>query len=109
MKKQKVASVQPEPPPAPEHLSQRTATLWKEIYPEHIRDHRGRETVFLTALECLDRCDAARRQIAAEGMTVTTPRSGVPHTHPLIRVEADARRQFQKLWGMLNLHWDRGF
>lgn len=91
----------PEPPP---HLTERSKNLWRTIGP---REARGiaRQTLFLAALEALDRAEQARLVIEGEGMTTTTERSGVAHVHPLLKVERDARAQFSKLWTDLRLHW----
>jgi P27 family predicted phage terminase small subunit len=95
----------PEPyPDPPEHLSERSRSLWRTIGP---REARGiaRQTLFQTALEALDRAEQARLTVEREGMTTTTERSSVVHVHPLLRVERDARAQFSKIWSDLRLHW----
>ena len=89
-------------PRAPEHLSRRAATLWKELAAE-VRQTPGRLVLFQAALEALDRAEGARRAIYAAGLTHTTQTTGALHAHPLLRVETEARRRFAALWQRLGL------
>lgn len=63
----------------------------------------GRLTMLQAALEALDRADAARQAVEAEGMTFKTERTGAIHINPMVKVEKDARQQFAKLWHELGL------
>ena len=51
--------------------------------------------------------DEARRAIETEGLVTTTKTTGAVHVHPLVKVEREARAQFMKIWGELQLRWDR--
>lgn len=92
-------------PAPPDHLSERAKALWKSIGPTHARSLE-RQQLFRSALECLDRVDAARQLIQAEGLVSKTEGSGVRHTHPCVKVEREARAQFTKLWQVLDLDWN---
>jgi hypothetical protein len=59
-----------------------------------------------SALEALDRADAARAEIATVGMTSTTKTTGAVHVHPLCKLEREARQQFVTTWDRLHLGWD---
>lgn len=91
------------PPPA--HLSPRAAALWAEYVPRKAKTP-GRLAIVQVALESLDRADAARAAVDAEGMTATTKTTGAVHVHPLVKVERENRQLFVKLWGQLNFHFD---
>jgi hypothetical protein len=60
-------------------------------------------TLLQVALEVLDRADAARDVISEQGLTIKTLATGTTHANPILRVEADARRQFAKLWQSMGL------
>jgi len=93
-------------PEPPEHLSERSKHLWREIAPNEARTIE-RQTLFQAALECLDRADEARRIVQEEGLTTKTATTGAVHIHPAVRVEREARAQFVKIWsGVLNLQWN---
>lgn len=102
MKPTKVESGQFGPPA---HLSARSQALWRTLVPRRARSAE-RLTLLQTALECLDRADAARAGIDRDGLTVKTLATGTVHLHPLLKVETEARRQFAKLWSALALESD---
>jgi hypothetical protein len=102
MKNQKLEDRQFAPPP---HLSARSAAIWRSLVPRRARSAE-RLTLLQTALECLDRGDAARAKVDADGLTVKTLATGTVHLHPLLKVESEARRQFAKLWSALHLESD---
>lgn len=92
------------PPPA--HLSPRSQGLWRELVPSRAKS-AGRVALVQTALEALDRADAARAVLEVEGMVTTTKRSGVAHLHPLLKVERESRQLFARIWhGQLYFHFD---
>jgi phage terminase small subunit len=84
----------------PSHLSERAAALWADVVPRRAKTP-GRLALIQTALESLDRADAARVAVAREGMTTITQRSGAMHIHPLLKVERESMQQFAKLWSQL--------
>jgi phage terminase small subunit len=91
----------------PAHLSERSRALWAELVPRRCASPE-RVTLLQSALEALDTADEARRLIAAEGLVHKTARTGAIHLHPAARLEADARRQFAKLWASLRLGFCAG-
>lgn len=91
-----------DPPP---HLSDRAAALWRDLVPRRAKTP-GRVAMVQTALEALDRADAAREAVEVAGMTTTTKTTGAVHVHPLVKVERESRAQFTKVWGTLNLAFE---
>lgn len=85
----------------PKHLSERAQSLWREIVPRRAKSAE-RIALVQTALEALDRADQAREVVAAEGMTVRTEKTGTAHAHPLLKVEAESRKTFMKIWDRLD-------
>src|SRR5436190_901995 len=83
----------PAPPPSvpepPGHLSDRSRALWLDVAGSRVKA-TPRLALLQTALESLDRADAAREKIAAEGMVTVTKGTGVAHLSPLVRAERDA-------------------
>jgi P27 family predicted phage terminase small subunit len=93
----------PEPfPSPPSHFSERAVQLWREVGP-HAAKTPERQALFQSALEALDTADEARRLVRADGLIVTTARSGVRHVNPAVKVEKEARTQFIKFWKELGL------
>jgi phage terminase small subunit len=103
MKEKRETERTPEPPPG---LSERSQALWRELAAGGRVGSIGRQVMLQAALEALDRATEARRVVQRDGMTTTSPGSGVVHVHPLVKVEAEARRQFGSLWAALGLTWD---
>lgn len=97
-------SATPYPDP-PAHLSERSQGLWNSIGPARCRSLE-RQTLFLAALEALDRSDEARRIVAVEGMTTVTETTKAVHIHPLLRVERESKQQFTRIWTELHLAWN---
>ena len=95
--------------PAPEHLSPRARQLWAELVPSRA-DTAERQVLLCTALEDLDRIDEMRELLKREGVLIVSARSRLPHTHPALKLEAEARRRFLAAWRALNLtHQDSFF
>ena len=88
--------------PPDHHLTERSQALWVHLIRTRIRTPE-RQTLLRIALEDLDRVDALREVLAAEGVTVISKRSGVPRSHPALRAEAEARSRFFKMWRALAL------
>jgi phage terminase small subunit len=91
-----------EPPP---HLSERSAALWCAVVRGPVGP--GFLTLLQTALEALDRADAARQRIEADGLVGTTEATGALHAHPLLRVEKDSMTLFCRIWKDLRLTFDQ--
>ena len=88
----------------PAGLSDASAELWRAIVPSRART-AGRLAMLEAALKARDRADAAGVAIDREGMTVTSPGSGVTHISPLMKVELENRRQFLSAMKSLSLEW----
>jgi P27 family predicted phage terminase small subunit len=86
----------------PVHLSERTKEIWRQLVPERCRSI-GRRTLLQTALEALDRADAARSELEGAALTTKTLGSGTIHLHPLTKYEKDVRGQFATIWASLGL------
>ena len=86
---------------APRHLTAATRRWWDDVTaafdlePHHLR-------LLQQAGEAWDRGQAARAQIALEGMT-WTDKSGAPHPHPCVAIERDSRLSFARLLRELDL------
>lgn len=89
-------------PPAPSHLSERSAAIWAELA-AHRCASTERRLLLEQALSDLDRADALRAVIEREGATVTNARSKLARAHPALKIEGEFRRRFLKTWGMLRL------
>ena len=75
----------------PNHLKAAGRRTWEALTAELEFD--AAELVLLTRLcEQIDVQTAARRQIAAEGLTVTNAKSGAQKPHPAIAVSVQATR-----------------
>lgn len=81
-------------PRCPAHLSPEAKRLWKRLFAEWVIDEPGSVAILVSALESFDRCQAARRAIAEDGLSVKD-RWGVPKVHPLAAVLRDAEASFR--------------
>jgi len=105
----KKTKTQPQPATVPElintsppgHLTATAQSIWAEIVPSRIKTPRVL-VVLLAALEAFDRAGSAREAIKRDGMT-TLSATGIPHVHPLLKVERDSRQQFVSVWKSLYL------
>jgi phage terminase small subunit len=102
-------SLDPPTPPRssrrpPPHLSERACRLWRKLVPNRARSQE-RIALLTLALEALDRADQARAIVAGEGLVVTSERSGLSRPHPALRIEAQARAEFIKVWRVLEFDW----
>jgi phage terminase small subunit len=91
--------------PVPEGLSEKSKTLWQNIVGKRASSPE-RLALLEVALRALDRADQAERQIEQEGLTCITPRSGISHANPLLKVERESRALFAKIWVQLGLRFD---
>lgn len=92
----------PPVPDPPSGLSERALYLWGSVVPARARS-AGRLAVIEEALRALDRADAARVALDAEGMVSKTESTGALHVHPLVKVERENRALFVRLWQDLGL------
>jgi len=76
--------------PVPRHLSRDGKLLFRLVAREYEIDDPSGVRILRLACEAYDRCQAARRQIDGEGLTVKD-RYGQIRPHPLLTVERDAR------------------
>ena len=91
--------------PPPEHLSERSGRIWADVVPSRCRSP-GRLLLLQTALESLDRCEQARREVGESGLTTKTETSGAIHANPAVKIEREFRGQFLSAWNQLGLGWD---
>jgi phage terminase small subunit len=89
-------------------LSPRAASFWKSLVPRRCASPE-RLLLLEAALEALDRADTALEILNRDGLTYTTETMKAVHAHPMLKVEADARRTFVRLWLALGLDHDSDF
>ena len=85
----------------PEHLSDEAKAWFAKI----VQDYEMQEHDLLTlraAAEAWDTCEAARKQVAAEGMTFVDNRKAV-RPHPAVAIALTARTQFLRAMRELSL------
>ena len=92
-------------PEPPDHLSERSKQLWRDLVPKRAKSP-GRLALLQTALEALDRADEARELISTEGLTTVTETTGAVHLNPLVKLERESRQAFMKAWGLLHFDFD---
>lgn len=100
----KQAETHPEYAP-PSHLSPSGQLLWAAIVPRRAKSP-ARLALLQAALESRDTAEAARQAIASTGLISEATTGKMPHIHPLVRVEKEARGQFAKIMADLSLTWD---
>ena len=74
---------------------------WRVVAEEWVLDAHHLKLLAMAA-RAWDRCEAARAQVARDGMMVESKRYG-PKPHPLLAVERDARLQFLRCVRTLGL------
>lgn len=89
----------------PEGLSVESRRIWRALVPVRARSVQ-RLTLLRVGLEALDRADALRREIDAEGVMRPALGLGYFHPHPLLTAERAARAQVLQIWKALHLEWD---
>lgn len=90
---------------APDDLSPRAVTLWRYAWRRGYRSPSKLLMVEL-ALRALDRAEAARTLIDRDGIAPASPGGKMAHAHPALKVEAEARREFLRMWVALELDRD---
>ena len=88
-------------PPPPAHLSPSAAQWWEATVAAYVL-HQHHLRLLQLACEAWDRGQAAREQLAAEGLTVASAHGGV-RPHPCVAIERDARLGFARLVRELDL------
>ncbi len=89
------------PPQPPRHLSAASKRWFRSV----VREWQLSDTdvkVLTAAAEALDRAEAARRTLAAEGSYYRDDR-GIIHSHPAVGVESAAKKLAAKLINDLRL------
>lgn len=92
-------------PDPPAYLSERAREQWRAVVPRRALSP-ARLALVEAALQAFDPAQLAREVLVREGMVATAREGGMPHVHPLIRVERDALALFVRAWGDLGLRWD---
>jgi len=87
-------------PRPPAHLSPSAAQWWRSTV-EHYEFHEHHLRLLQLACEAWDRSQAAREQLAREGMTVLGREGGI-RPHPCIAIERDSRLAVARLVHELN-------
>ena len=77
----------------PKHLGRAGKAFWRGVMGDFDIDDAAGRALLLTACESLDRIEAARKAIAADG-EVIRDRYGQPKVHPAAALEKDARNGF---------------
>jgi P27 family predicted phage terminase small subunit len=85
----------------PTHLSSSAAQWWKSTVETYVLSEHHLRLLQL-ACEAWDQCQAARAQLAREGMTVTRD-DGSIRSHPCVVIERDARLAVARLVRELDL------
>src|SRR6516162_1262431 len=88
-------------PPPPAHLSASSRAWWTACVEAYVLEEHHLRLLQL-AMEAWDRCQAAREQLAAEGLAVPT-RDGGLRAHPCVAIERDARLAVARLLRELDL------
>lgn len=96
----KVVPLRGRAPPA--HLSDESKALWLQIVSDYALDDAAGLTLLREGLDALDGVRACQRQIADDGLMVTGSRRQ-KRPHPLLKAEADYRRQMLACFRALNL------
>jgi hypothetical protein len=92
-------------PTAPEGFSARALDLWVAETQGRTRSV-GRRLLLEARCRHLTRADELAAIVEKEGPTVTTPRTGAVHAHPMIRLEQTERVAFVRLAKLLRLEWE---
>ncbi len=92
----------------PDHLSEKSKKIWKSVIPSDGKT-LPRQVFILSALESLDRAEAARLVIDEEGMLLPASEKGIAHVHPLLKVEKDSRALFAKIWAQMNMPYENRY
>lgn len=95
------ASVRSALPKAPAHLRAATRRWFRHVVTTWSLESHHVKLLELAAV-CWDRCEAAREQLAKDGVTVKSARGG-PRLHPALRIEETNRRAFARLLAQLDL------
>jgi P27 family predicted phage terminase small subunit len=88
-------------PSPPSHLSTSSRVWWTTVVERYVLEPHHLRLLQL-ACEAWDRGQAAREQLAAEGLTVASAHGGV-RPHPCVAIERDARLGFARLVRELDL------
>ncbi len=87
---------------SPAGLSANSAALWRSLVPRRCRSAE-RLTLLRQALKALDRVDDYDRRLEGVDVLTKTPAAAMPHVHPLVKLAADARKEWRTLWLALDL------
>jgi len=88
------------PPRPPAGLSPSSQRLWKQLTREYELDSTPQLELLTTALRSRDLAEAARKTLAAEGLT-TTDKYGRPKAHPAATILRDQQAAFVQVLRIL--------
>lgn len=91
--------------PPPEGLNEEHQKIWYDFIERVSSAYHGKVYTFEQALFVRQRAEEIRKVIEKEGMTIESTRGNMPHAHPLLRAEKDARTLFCRLWKELGLNY----
>ena len=93
--------------PCPEGLSPRARELWEvEAGPKGRTQSPGRRMLLEAFLRHVDAAEDYRAVLDKEGRTVVSPKSGVLHAHPLVKVAQLEWAGAVRLAKLLHLEWE---
>ncbi len=87
-------------------MSATAKELWLALAPQTMSHPAGLARLN-NALLALDRADSAAAVIAEEGMISVTPGTGAKHAHPLLQIELECRKVFEKYFAKFWTKVDR--
>jgi phage terminase small subunit len=89
---------------APNYLSEKSRKLWESVS-KRAKSPEKLELINV-ALKNLDFADECEKIIKKEGLTITTPKSGCSHLHPLFKSMKESQQLFIKIWISLGFKFD---
>jgi P27 family predicted phage terminase small subunit len=75
-------------------LSKEAKTLWRRLHEDWVIGESGSIAILITGLESFDRCQAARKILDRDGLTIKDKFDQVK-VHPLCAVARDAEAAFR--------------
>jgi hypothetical protein len=86
----------------PHELSEFSAAVWRMLVPRRCRSVE-RLVLLRAGLLAHDLAESYAATIATEGPLSKAPAASIPHAHPLVKLEAEKRKEFRAIWEKLGL------